>query len=179
MQKALPDQNRLNEALLYDPVTGALDWRARPRHHFSSDVEMRRWNTRYAGKPALSNQNREGYLTGGFDGVAYQAHRIIWKMMTGNDPDYIDHINGHRNENSWANLREVDWGTNYQNQCTASNNTSGSLGVYLNKRTGKWIARICVNRRQINLGTFANQADAITARKQAETKYGFHPNHGR
>ena len=58
------------------------------------------------------------------------------------------------------------------------NNTSGVCGVSLDKRTGKWIAQIMVDYKYIYLGKFNGKNDAILARKKAEIKYDFHPNHG-
>jgi len=60
-----------------------------------------------------------------------------------------------------------------------NNNTSGVTGVYWNKRDRKWQAMIKVNNKQIHLGYFEGKTEAITARKIAEIKYGFHPNHGK
>jgi len=51
------------------------------------------------------------------------------------------------------------------------NNTSGVRGVALNKRTGKWIAKIGFRGKSIHLGTFEDKSDAIQARKEAEEKY--------
>lgn len=42
----------------------------------------------------------------------------------------------------------------------------------------KWQALIRVESRFINLGYFEDINDAIAARKEAEIKYNFHPNHG-
>ena len=36
-----------------------------------------------------------------------------------------------------------------------------------------------VSGRMIYIGTFEQKDDAIKARKKAEQKYGFHPNHGK
>ena len=38
---------------------------------------------------------------------------------------------------------------------------------------------IKVNRKDIYLGRFDKFEDAVAARKKAERKHGFHPNHGR
>ena len=43
------------------------------------------------------------------------------------------------------------------------NNTSGYRGVYLNKRTGKYVVQIRVNYARINLGTFTTAIDAAKA----------------
>lgn len=46
----------------------------------------------------------------------------------------------------------------------------GDNGISL-KKNGKWGARISVNNKRINIGTFINKEDALKARKQAEEKY--------
>ena len=38
---------------------------------------------------------------------------------------------------------------------------------------------ITVNKKVIEIGSFKKIEDAVKARKDAEAKYGFHPNHGR
>ena len=51
------------------------------------------------------------------------------------------------------------------------NNTSGVTGVYWEKSTNKWNARIEFQKRKINLGYFSSFEDAVNARKEAEEKY--------
>ena len=50
---------RVNEALSYNSAPGALafTWRQRPRWHFKDEAAWKRWNTRYAGRPAGSVNN--------------------------------------------------------------------------------------------------------------------------
>lgn len=58
---------------------------------------------------------------------------------------------------------------------------TGVIGVGLKyTRAGnlKYSANIKVNRKSINLGIFDNIEEAAAARKEANLKYGFHPNHG-
>lgn len=50
---------------------------------------------------------------------------------------------------------------------TASN-TSGSRGVYLDKKTGKWRARLKFKGKLMNFGSYASFEDAVKARKEAE-----------
>lgn len=179
MSKPIPHQKILNALLVYRPGSGRLFWRPRDLSLCSSEAEQLRFNTRYAGKPAFASVGNEGYLVGGLFGVVYQSHRVIWKLHHGTEPNFIDHINGDRADNRIWNLRDVSFQDNMQNQRRPRNNTSNVLGVYRVPKTGKWIARICINRKQINLGTFADFNQAVAARKTAEAQYGFHPNHGK
>src|SRR5262245_14420263 len=90
---------QLAELLEYNPETGELRWKRRPRG-------PQRWNTRWAGKPAFTTKLRGGYRMGRIHWGAYYAHRVIWALMTGAWPtSEIDHIDGDPSNNRWANLR--------------------------------------------------------------------------
>ena len=52
-----------------------------------------------------------------------------------------------------------------------SDNLSGFRGVYLEPKTGKWRARIKLQGKIYNLGTYTNLEDAIKARRLGEEKY--------
>lgn len=57
------------------------------------------------------------------------------------------------------------------NQRIQKNNTSGYKGVHLNKRSGKWVSRISVDKKRIPLGSYSNIEDAVKARQAGEIKY--------
>ncbi len=42
----------LRSIIEYNPESGVLTWRARPREHFQSERICKIWNTKYAGKIA-------------------------------------------------------------------------------------------------------------------------------
>jgi hypothetical protein len=111
-------------------------------------------------------------------GSTYLAHRLAWAIYYGEWPtDQIDHANGDATDNRICNLSVVSQSTNAKNKCIQSSNTSGYTGVY--RERNKWRAVITVNSKHIQLGNYDDIMDAITARKEAEIKYGFHENHGR
>lgn len=180
----LPTQEVLLSLMEYDPDTGSLLWKDRPLDLFkdgkqSAHHNMAAWNAKCAGKPAL-NSLRDGYLRGRLLGEFVYAHRVIWKMMTGDEPDLIDHINGIRSNNRWCNLRSIDARNNAMNSALRSDNTSGVVGVTWDPRFGgKWVAQIFVGQERIFLGQYDEIGDAVRARKAAERKHNFHPNHGR
>jgi hypothetical protein len=108
----------------------------------------------------------------------YAAHRLAFLYMTGEFPPHdVDHINGARNDNRWANLRAVTRYENTQNTAKNRNNTSGVMGVHWHKLTGKWQAYI--GGKHTHIGLFDNWFEAVCARKSAENRLGYHPNHGR
>lgn len=49
-----------------------------------------------------------------------------------------------------------------------STNTSGCRGVYFDKRSGKWRARLKFKGKIMNFGSYTNFEDAVKARKEAE-----------
>lgn len=177
--RALLSQETLRTLLRYEPETGRLYWRERPLSMFSDANAAKAWNVRYAGKEALSALDSYGYRRGAIWGQSYRAHRVIFKWMTGEDPDQVDHINGIRDDNRWRNLRSVTQVENSRNARMPDRNTSGTVGVSWHVRTKRWRARIKVHQRYIHLGNFPSKDLAIAARKAAERKYNFHPNHGR
>ncbi|WPJ68535.1 hypothetical protein OMDBNIEC_00049 [Salmonella phage STP-SP5] len=122
-----------------------------------------------------------GYVKTRYNNQQLHAHRIIWEMFKGPIPEglMIDHIDRNRSNNRIENLRLVSRSGNAKNQKLPSTNTSGVIGVSFRKCDGKWIAHITNNGKFINLGIFINKEDAIKARRDAEIKYAFHPNHGK
>lgn len=170
----------LHELLHYDPFTGALTWRKRARKWFKTNSNWKRWNTRFAGKPAFITTYglSKGYWCGSIFGKPYLAHRIIILWMTGHWPNpEVDHINQKGSDNRWANLQEVTRRDNCRNTCLPRNNTSGRIGVY---RCGRLFeARITIAYRQCHLGYFKTFEEASDAREAAEREHGFSENHGR
>lgn len=181
----LPAPEDIRKLLRYEPDTGKLYWLERTPDLFedgkqSAETVCRRWNTRYAGKEALTSDNGKGYRQGAIFSRVYFAHRVIWAIAHNEWPaDQIDHINGVKNDNRIENLRAVTNQENHKNQKLSSNNTSGVTGVYWRPARRKWQVRIYVNGRLLHLGLYVNKDEAVAARKAAEVKYGFHENHGR
>lgn len=148
-------QERLKKLLRYDPETGIFT-----RAHI--DTTCPNLSARWLGKSA-GGVSHNGYVMVHVAGVRTQAHRLAWLYMTGLWPALdIDHINGVRTDNRWANLREVTRQANLQNQRKASkNNVCGLLGV--SPKRGKFQARIMVDRKQRRLGVFDTPEEAHAA----------------
>ena len=182
--KPLPPQEHLNRLLRYDPETGKLFWKVRTPDLFSEGRHTAahtcaKWNATFAGKEAFTAQHPAGYRHSNILGRGLLAHRVIWKMVTGDDANEVDHIDGVRSNNRWSNLRNVTTGDNRKNAARAIDNASGATGVRWSSSCSKWQAFITVDYRPIMLGTFDNFDDAVAARKAAERKHQFHENHGR
>lgn len=179
---ALPEQIVLQKLLRYNSETGELLWSRRSGEDFTPtpartrEWQQKWWNKRFADTPVGSVSN-EGYLCARILGGTYKVHRLIWKLVHGVDPDFVDHINGNRSDNRLCNLRSVPKGENSRNLGVRAGKEEGDVGVsYHGKR---WRARITASGRLVQLGTFDTKDEALAARRAAETMLGYHPNHGR
>jgi len=159
-------QSILKSRLHYEPETGIFTWLV--NHHSVKAATV------------AGSANGNGYIHIGVSGKNTQAHRLAFLYMTGEfPPDEIDHINGARNDNRWSNLRPVSRAENNKNSKRRHDNTSGVTGVSWCKTRKRWAAHIQVDGKPVNLGRFTDFFEAVSARKLAERKYNFHPNHGR
>ena len=163
------DRNYLLSRLRYDPETGRLWW----REHAALPPK---WNGRFAGKEAFTAVSN-GYRVGRLDGRKHYAHRVIFFLHFGEEPEQVDHINHDRLDNRAENLRAATPQVNSTNLPLSPRNTSGITGVYL-RPSGRWSARITIGGTDISLGTFDTLGAARMARKAAEKDNGFHENHG-
>jgi len=167
-RKPLPSQAELAKLLSYDPETGKLFWKPQPGEYFATKRAAGIWNSRFAGREAFTGIDPvTGYHRAGIKGVRYRAHRIIWKLVYGVDPDVIDHLNHGRTDNRLDNLRSGTLAENNMNSLRVYN-TGGVPGVRYREDSGLWIAHIRTEGRQTYLGQFNNHDDAAAARKNAE-----------
>jgi hypothetical protein len=153
MAKILPCATRLRALLSYDEDTGELRWRCRVNQGVrAGDLVSRR----------LHKGHR--YLRVKIDGQEYGAHRVIWKIKTGNEPPAVlDHIDCNALNNRWQNLREASPSLSNCNRKLQKNNSSGIKGVTWNKADERWKASISVESKLIYLGYFKNKVDAVDA----------------
>lgn len=165
-----PSQEELNRIFDYNPDTGSLSWK--PREDRSSG-----WNEIYAGK-AAGCVDVHSYVAVKIGDIPMKAHRLIWKMVNGEDADHIDHINGDRSDNRISNLRDVSALENQRNRKLNGNNSTGHTGVVWNARRQKYVASICVKGTHTYLGGFTKIEDAISARQAANITFNFSENHG-
>lgn len=141
---------RLRELLDYDPETGAFRWRR-------GRGKMR------AGALAGSLQSA-GYSQIYIDGRNYTAHRLAWLYVTGRWPGgEIDHADGDRLNNRFANLRNASRSENNANSRRRYNNRSGYKGVSFFKSAGLFAACIAKDGRRFHLGYFQRAEDAHAA----------------
>ena len=183
--KPLPSQKYLLECLDYNLITGEIFWKQRPLHHFtpkkvSAEHSMHRWNVRYAGK--LVNKKSlgsSGYLEININKQSYLLHRLIWKLIYGEDPtELIDHRDTDRFNLRKTNLRCASHSQNQSNSGVYKNNTLQIKGVRL-LPSGRFPATIVSNTVHRHLGCFDTAGDAHRIYcKAADQLHGEFANHG-
>jgi len=154
------NQELVKSKLNYDPLTGTFQWR------------------KYPDKP-VGRKTTNGYMDIGLGYKRYQAHRVAWMYVYGeNPPEDIDHINHDRLDNRISNLRLASRSENMRNSSRSKANTSGFTGVTWDKENCKWAAQYMLHGKCNKIGRFNSMLDAVAARIRANKEYGFHENHG-
>lgn len=150
------DPEKLRSLFSYDPVTGLLSW-----------------NTKFSRKINVGDvvSPREVKI----HGVHFKTHRICFVVHYGrpiNEEMIIDHINHDYFDNRIENLREVTHSQNCMNsKVTASKKSGLPKGVSFHCQTGRFQARIGLNRRRKCLGTFATPEEASAAYQEAAKEH--------
>jgi hypothetical protein len=115
---------------------------------------------------------RTGYTVVSLKRSSWQAHRLIWLMVYGEDPGphEIDHINGDRSDNRLINLRLA---TAAQNRQNSSARRGRQLPKGVKKNKGRYGARITCEKTVHWLGTYDTPEEAHEAyRKAANALHG-------
>jgi len=145
-------QARLKELLDYDPMTGALVWKA---------------GRAKAGSVA-------GSITGGYRIIAvdrkqYRASRLVWLWHSGYLPKlYLNHINQDKTDVRIENLMEASQQAIMNKSGKTKKNKTGVRGIHWDKRAEKWCAQIKMNRTLVHIGFFKSFDNAVRARLEFE-----------
>jgi hypothetical protein len=164
----------VKECFKYNPKTGVLTWKARPKSHFPTERGWHIFHASYAGK-VTGCKDYKGYLVVLIGGRPYFAHRIVWAIMKGVWPsEMIDHINGVRDDNRLANLREASRGQNISNARIRKDNTTGVKGILkpvARANGGKaWRVGIRVGGKRHHIGYFNSMEEAEVAVRESRVK---------
>jgi len=154
MSQALSAE-RLRELLHYDPLTG---------------VFTRRSGWGADGRTA-GGADQRGYVIVKVGGARHKAHRLAWLYVHGEWPKHtIDHINGVKDDNRIANLRDVPQRVNSQNvRKPLRRNGTGFLGVTrVVTSAGKTRYQAAVGaadgrRKKLHVGTYSTPEAAHQA----------------
>ncbi len=99
----------LNEVFNYNPDSGEITWKIKPR--------------RSVKQGQIAGTLCRGYIRILYLGKHVFAHRLAWFLSTGNWPkEYIDHVNGIKNDNRLCNLKETTTSLNAKNTYKHRNN---------------------------------------------------------
>lgn len=143
----LPEQALLRQLFDYDPISGRLRWRGKASRKHLPGLD--------AG--AL---HHTGYVQVRVSGRIYLAARLIWKIQTGTDPAAeVDHRNGVRSDNRWANLREATSSQQKMNRRVRNDHR----GVSYIAARGRYTAQIKVQGVVEFLGQYASPEEACAA----------------
>lgn len=119
-------------------------------------------NGKLKGKP-VGGVGKNGYYHSKIMGREIYNHRVIFFLHNGMWPyGEVDHIDGCKTNNHPANLRDV----------TTSENAHNTIakGYCWDKSRNKWMAKIRLNRKYINLGRFNTEQEARAAYLKAKSE---------
>jgi hypothetical protein len=112
--------------------------------------------------------NKDGYRRIGINGGLYLSHRLIFLYHRDYLPEFLDHIDGNRLNNSIVNLREA---TNQENGMNKKKEkyrngkptSSRFKGVCWDKQREKWMAQIGIGGEYKYLGRYDSEIEAAKA----------------
>ena len=157
MTKQILTAERLRELFRYDQETGVFYRLARHGKWMPGPVGC---------------DNGYGYIAILVDGKRYKGHRLAFLWMLGTWPvKEVDHIDGNRANNAWANLRDVSRQVNQRNikKAKKSNLSTGLLGV--SARNGRFRSVIRVDGKNRILGVFDTPEEAHQVYLEAKRIY--------
>ena len=157
---------RLRELVDVNYSTGDIFWKARSDADFegskNSAGSRKRFNTIFAGKPALNHKSK-GYFKGRIENVELKAHRVVWAHFHGVWPSgLIDHINRVRHDNRIHNLRDATHSQNTLNRHLSSD------APFIYHTSMPWSGQRTIDGVVYRISPQATKEDAIQAWKDAE-----------
>lgn len=145
-----------SELIHYEPSTGILTWKRRV--------------SASAGKGSVvGSLSQNGYIKFLYKRKTYLAHRLAYFLLTGEQPEEIDHINGSKVDNRALNLRAATRRQNEYNKSVSALSKTGVKGVSL--EDGRYRARARVDGRRISVGSFSSISEAESALIQFRKGY--------
>lgn len=104
-----------------------------------------------------------GYKKIKVGGKSCLVHRIIFYLVYGYLPTYIDHIDRDRLNNHPENLRACNKSMNVVNSVVRSDNKYGYKGVTYHKAAKKFVAQTFKDGKRLHIGVFDTPEDAAIA----------------
>jgi len=159
-----PSLAYLQTRISVDPVAGRVYWIDATKHHAPL-------NGKEAGSPRKNSRSGKIYWHVKVDSLPIKRSHLVFLFAHGRWPDLqIDHINGDSLDDRIANLREATITQNAWNHNTRRKSSSTPMGVRVT-RSGKYQARIAVNKKQIAIGIFDTPEMASQAYQQKRKEF--------
>lgn len=159
----------------YDPISGNLLIKARPREDFKRLVDWASRNARVAGKVSGAKDfradGRPKSIRSWVNYKKYANHFIIWEMNHGPVPAglWVDHVNGNPFDNRLSNLRLATPSQNNMNAGMQKNKRVKLAGV---RRTREgWTTSIMAGGIRYPLGSHRTKGEAAVVYAKASLRY--------
>lgn len=155
--------NEILDMFKVDLENGEIYWKKPPKYH-------PRMIGKKAGHWMPNSTGRKSYCIIHIGKVSYRRSYLIFSVANGCWPsNFIDHINGDSRDDRACNLRQATALENSRNRKIG--NTYRTLPMGVRELSGKYQARIAVEKRTVYLGTYEKINDAKSAYLNARNKY--------
>lgn len=124
-------------------------------------------------KILTSNVGYGGYKFQKIKHKSFSIHRLVAEYFLKNikNKNIVNHIDSNKLNNHYSNLEWVSSRENTHHYELLQKRSSNYIGVSFDKSRNKWVSKIKVNGKTINLGRFKNEIDAYNKyKKYAEIK---------
>jgi hypothetical protein len=169
--KPLPSAEKLQFYFSYDPATGSLRWQ---------NVPLRAKGSLLGAEAGVVVKNR--YVRIMFEKGQFFAHRLIWRIVTGDDPGdlTVDHRDNNGLNNRWSNLRLATAGEQAANRPRFSHKYGAPTAPYpkgvelyfvTDAGEPRFRSRITLRGQVTRLGTFGTAEEAHAAYCAAVERY--------
>jgi len=145
------DRADLEDRFTFDLESGTIRYRRQVKGNKPGDI--------------AGTVRSDGYVRLKIGGKPHFAHRLIYFIATGDEPGYLDHINGQKSDNRIANLRAATNSNNMANHGKKPRNC-----VFL--RGSKWHGRVMKDYRTHRITPTPEREEAI--KRLAELRRELH-----
>ena len=153
-RKKIPYTQEYLAELFYIDDAGVLRYR---RNHYMCKKDS-----------PVGSKQPNGYVKVNMERSMFWAHRLVFFMCTGLEPDYIDHIDGDSSNNAIENLRACTQSQNGGNSKPTNNASSPYKGVGWHSAAKKWEAYITSDtKKKKYLGVYGSEEEAAKAYDRA------------
>ena len=143
------------------------------KEHFSYHKDGYLIRKKYLGGPKVTivrgSKSSSKYLSTRILGKSVLMHRMIFLLLKGWLPEFLDHKDQNRHNNRIENLRPSTKKFNCFHRKVSSKSTSKVRGVDFHKAHGTWRGRVVVDGKSIHIASSKNKkyvVDKVVAFQQ-------------